>query len=101
MTSDPLPPEHPTTADDTSPYERLFTGGNTVIPKPAPLTVDTQRVILVGTLLWLAALVVTLVVPALHQGERDWWPWTCAIGAGFGVLGILYVRRGRGNAEAA
>jgi membrane protease YdiL (CAAX protease family) len=51
--------------------------------------------------LWLVALVVSLLVPALHQGDRSWWPWTCVAGIGGGALALLYVRRGRGNAAGA
>ena len=42
----------------------------------------------------------TLVVPALHEGARDWWPWVCVSAVG-GGLALVYVRRGRGNAETA
>lgn len=66
-----------------------------------PLRVDTARVVAIGVALWLVALVLTLAVPALHGGDRSWWPWTCAAGAGLGALGWIYVRRGRGNAAAA
>ena len=38
------------------------------------------RVVEVGLACWLVALVVMLVVPALHEGDRDWWPWTCVAG---------------------
>lgn len=86
---------------EESPYERFFTGGDTVIPKPQPLHVDTARVILGGICVWVVALVVTLLVPALHEGGRHWWPWTCVAGIVLGCLGWAYVRRGRGNAEAA
>ncbi|KGN36647.1 DUF2530 domain-containing protein [Knoellia subterranea] len=63
--------------------------------------VPTQRIITIGLALWAAALVVTLVVPALHSGSRDWWPWACVAGLGLGSVGLLYVRRGRGNASDA
>lgn len=65
------------------------------------LQVPTQRVIQVGLVLWALALVVTLLVPALHEGERDWWPWACVAGLVLGAVGLLYVRRGRGNAHDA
>jgi hypothetical protein len=66
-----------------------------------PLRVDTARVVGIGVLLWLVALVLTLVIPALHEGDRSWWKWTCVAGAALGALGWAYVRRGRGNASAA
>ncbi|WP_307864493.1 DUF2530 domain-containing protein [Allobranchiibius sp. CTAmp26] len=66
-----------------------------------PLQVDTPHIIVVGLALWAVALVVTLVVPALHRGDRDWWPWAAVSGLLLGGLGLAYVRRGRGNASAA
>ena len=63
------------------------------------MQVPTQRIIAVCLALWLVALVVTLVVPSLHEGERDWWPWGCVAGLVLGSIGFLYVRRGRGNAH--
>ena len=66
-----------------------------------PLSVDTMRVILAGTLVWAIALVATLAVPALHSGERSWWPWACVTGLVLGTIGLIYVRRGRGNATGA
>jgi hypothetical protein len=69
-------------------------------PVDAP-TVSTRAIVVVGTALWTVALVVTLVVPALHTGERSWWPWTCVTGIGLGLFAAWYVRRGRGNAVGA
>ncbi|WP_137123098.1 DUF2530 domain-containing protein [Segeticoccus rhizosphaerae] len=70
-------------------------------PQLEPLRVDTARIVGIGVLLWLVALVLTLVIPALHEGDRSWWKWTCVAGAALGTLGWAYVRRGRGNASAA
>ncbi len=70
-------------------------------PAIEPLKVDTQHIIIVGLALWAIALVVTLAVPALHSGDRDWWPWAAVAGLVLGGLGLTYVRRGRGNASAA
>ncbi len=65
---------------------------------PDPPAVSSAQVVLVGTVLWLVALVLTLAVPALHEGDRDFWPWACVVGLVLGGLGYSYVRRGRGNA---
>ena len=65
------------------------------------MQVPTQRIIAVGLGLWALALVVTLLVPALHEGDRSWWPWACVAGFVLGTIGLLYVRRGRGNAHDA
>jgi hypothetical protein len=67
----------------------------------APLPVSTARIIMWGISAWLLALIVTVAVPGLHQGERSWWPWTCVTGIALGVFGYAYVRRGRGNARDA
>ena len=67
----------------------------------APLPVPMLRIIEVGLAAWVVALVVILAVPALHEGDRDWWPWTCVAGFVLGCLGWAYVRRGRGNARDA
>ncbi|PRY53467.1 uncharacterized protein DUF2530 [Knoellia remsis] len=64
----------------------------------AAMDVPTQRIIVVGLAVWVVAFVVTLAVPALHEGDRSWWPWACVAGFALGLLGLLYVRRGRGNA---
>ncbi len=66
-----------------------------------PVRVPMLKVIEAGMALWVVALALTLLVPALHDADRHWWPWTCAAGFGLGAVGWLYVRRGRGNAEDA
>lgn len=68
---------------------------------PRPLAVDTVKVLLAGLAVWAVALVVTLAVPSLHTGDRDWWPWACVAGLVIGTIGVLYLRRGRGNATAS
>ena len=68
---------------------------------PQPLASDTARILEIGMSLWVVALVVSLIVPTLHQGDKAWWPWTCVAGSAGGGLALLYVRRGRGNAAGA
>jgi hypothetical protein len=63
--------------------------------------VPMLRIVEAGIIAWAVALLVTLVVPALHEGPRHWWPWACVCGMALGGLGWLYVRRGRGNATDA
>jgi len=92
--------------DETTPDVPPATAGPTSAdPTSAgqiePLHVPMLRIIEVGLAAWVVALVVTLVVPALHQGDRDWWPWTCVAGFVLGAMGWTYVRRGRGNARDA
>jgi hypothetical protein len=69
--------------------------------EPQPLDVDVARLVEVGIALWGVALVVSLLVPALHQAERHWWPWACVAGMVGGGIALLYVRRGHGNAAMA
>lgn len=63
--------------------------------------VPTRRIIIVGTVLWALALLLTLIVPTWHTGSRSWWPWACVTGIVLGALGYAYVARGRGNAATA
>jgi hypothetical protein len=70
-------------------------------PELQPLSVDSVRIVVGGTALFAVALVVTLVVPALHSGDRDWWPWACVSGLALGLIGLAYILRGRGNAAGA
>ena len=72
-----------------------------IADEPQPLSVDTARLLRIGMALWAAALVVSLLVPTLHQGDKHWWPWACVTGIALGGLTLLYVRRGRGNAAMA
>lgn len=69
--------------------------------EPEPIAVDTVKVIEIGIALWVVALGVIMLVPALHLGDRHWWPWACVSGIVGGGLALWYVRRGRGNAAAA
>ncbi len=66
-------------------------------PAPEPLDVDAVRVVTAGTVLWAVAGLVLLVFARewLADTDRTWWLWTCAAGAGLGVLGVWYCRRRR------
>lgn len=70
-------------------------------PEPEPIAIDTIKVIEIGIALWVVALGVIMLVPALHLGDKHWWPWVCASGIVGGGLALWYVRRGRGNAATA
>ena len=58
-------------------------------PAPPPLQVDTTRVVLIGTALWVIALVVLLVL-----GDRvdRMWTWTCVAAIGLAALGLGVMR---------
>ena len=69
--------------------------------EPDPIAINTIKVIEIGIALWVVTLGVVMLVPALHLGDRHWWPWACASGIVGGGLALWYVRRGRGNAATA
>jgi hypothetical protein len=65
-------------------------------PDPEPLRTDDRRAVLVGIVCWLVLLVAALVTRnQLLDAGRGWWIWTCAAGAGLGVLGLGYLHRRR------
>ena len=56
---------------------------------PPPLRVDTVRVVLAGTALWVVALVVLLLL-----GDRvdPVWIWTCVAGIALAFVGLGVMR---------
>lgn len=65
---------------------------------PTPLRVDAARVVLAGTVLWVAAGVLLLPFWAwLHRNHHMTWLWTCAAGAVLGVAGLVLMSRHRGE----
>ena len=76
----------------------------TTLGEAAPtgaVELSTRLLVVVGTGLWALALLVTLLVPSLHEGDRSWWPWSCVTGIALGGFAWWYVGRGRGNAAGA
>jgi hypothetical protein len=64
------------------------------VPRPAkqappPLRVDTVRVVLAGTAVWVVALVVLLLL-----GDRvdRMWTWTCVAGIALAGVGLGVMR---------
>jgi hypothetical protein len=64
------------------------------VPRPArkappPLRVDTVRVVLAGTVVWVVALVVLLLL-----GDRvdRMWTWTCVAGIALAGVGLGVMR---------
>ena len=65
-------------------------------PEVEPLAVDGVRAVLVGTALWLAALIVLLLLHhQLAARGAQWWIWTTLAGALFGLPGLWFVLRRR------
>ncbi|HXD60915.1 MAG TPA: DUF2530 domain-containing protein [Lacisediminihabitans sp.] len=60
-------------------------------PDPAPVKTDDRKAMLVGTALWLVALVALLAFTA----RAGVLLWTCAAGLALGLVGILYTSRRR------
>ena len=58
-------------------------------PAPPPLQVDTARVVVAGTAVWVVALVVLLLL-----GDRvdDVWVWTCVCAIVLAGLGLALMR---------
>ena len=56
---------------------------------PPPLRVDTARVVLAGTAVWVVALVVLLLL-----GDRvdRMWTWTCVVGIALAGVGLGVMR---------
>ena len=56
---------------------------------PPPLRVDTVRVVMAGTALWVVALVVLLLL-----GDRvdRMWTWTCVAGIALAFVGLGVMR---------
>lgn len=77
--------------------DEATTGPVEAPPELAPFQVNLPRVVTIGTAAWLVALVLTLAIPALHRDDRDWWPWAALTGVLLGLVGLAYLRRGRGN----
>lgn len=80
--TDPAPEHRTTPLGESAPVEAT--------------TVPTRTIVVVGTAIWAVALVVTLLVPALHTGDRSWWPWTCVTGIALGAFAWWYVGRTQG-----
>jgi hypothetical protein len=80
-------PEHP--ASDPVP----------ILPPAVPLR--TITLVRWGILAWTVVLLVLVLVPGWRSGEQSWWLWVPVAGIVLGVVGYVYLRRGRGNAAMA
>ncbi len=60
------------------------------------MQVDSGRIVLIGTGLWLIALIALLPFwDWLGRHDHRIWLWTCAAGVALGVIGSLLVRKHR------
>jgi hypothetical protein len=70
------------------------TGRRYLIADVDPLDVSGVRTVMVGTLLFVVALLALLpFTDDLREQGRTWWLWTCGAGIGLGLFGISYCRR--------
>ena len=61
-------------------------------PDPVPVKTDDRRAVLVGLVLWVLALIPTLVfLGPIDAGGGGWWLWTVVVGIILGVLGLGYL----------
>lgn len=59
-----------------------------------PVSVDAVPVVVTGTVLWAAALLVLLpFTPRLLRDDHGWWLGMCVTGLVLGLLGIAYTKR--------
>jgi hypothetical protein len=65
---------------------------------PTPMRVEARRVILLGTVAWTtAALVLALFWSWLGRHDHRIWFWTCVCAAVLGLLGLVLMRKHRGE----
>jgi|ERR1700751_5085207 hypothetical protein len=62
-------------------------------PAPPPLEANDRRVTIVGTVAWVVALAVLLVLRGQIPASDRWWIWTCAVGVAMGLFALWYVPR--------
>lgn len=62
-----------------------------------PVDADGVNAVALGTIAWTIALVVLLLFfrDSLAAADASWWIWVCAVGAGLGTVGLIYVTRRR------
>lgn len=72
---------------------RLWLNESERRPDPAPARADARKAVLVGTLAWLVALVVSLVFRAqLDAVGLGWLVWAAVTGLVIGVIGLVVVQ---------
>jgi Protein of unknown function (DUF2530) len=62
-------------------------------PDPAPARADARKAVLVGTLAWLVALVLSLAFRSqLDAAGMGWLVWAAVTGFALGVIGLVVVQ---------
>lgn len=61
-------------------------------PDPEPVATDDRAAVLAGLVLWVLVLGgLLLFVGALVESGHVWWLWTCLVGIGLGLVGLVYI----------
>ncbi|MDJ1138136.1 DUF2530 domain-containing protein [Streptomyces iconiensis] len=61
---------------------------------PEPLEGNVTATVVTGTLIWFVLFLAQLPFYGwFSDNGHTWWVWTCAAGAGLGLVGLWYVRR--------
>jgi Protein of unknown function (DUF2530) len=72
---------------------RLWLNESERRPDPAPARADARKAVLVGTLAWLVALVLSLVFRSqLDAAGMGWLVWAAVTGFALGVIGLVVVQ---------
>jgi H+/Cl- antiporter ClcA len=58
---------------------------------PPPLEGNDQAIAAAVTAAWAVALIVVVAVRDSIPHADRWWIWTCAVGVGLGVFGLIYM----------
>ncbi|MGV3712044.1 DUF2530 domain-containing protein [Pseudolysinimonas sp.] len=76
---------------------RLFIKDSERRPDPAPVKTDDRKVVLVGLVGWVLALVVMLLLlPQLQESGLVWLLWTVVGGLGLGLVLLVVTARRHG-----
>ena len=72
---------------------RLWLNESERRPDPAPARADARKAVLVGTLAWLVALVLSLAFQSqLDAAGMGWLVWAAVTGFALGVIGLVVVQ---------
>lgn len=69
---------------------QLFPDESVRKPDPAPTRTNDRIPMLIGTGLWLLALVGLLAIPGALEASPSFWLPTCLVGFGLGLIGLAY-----------
>jgi H+/Cl- antiporter ClcA len=58
---------------------------------PPPLEGNDRQIAAIGTAVWAVALIVVFALRDQLSHGSHWWIWTCVVGVGLGLFGVVYV----------